>query len=146
MKGKILESIYNPGYDSWVMKQTKFGTFDSQVYLDEDDEDIDNSFDGCRIAAFDCDLKAYKERAKWFRQRAIGARTLANNLETMYNWGLEDPMNIKLWEQVDYMFREADKAKATYESMKAYRPMFIESLLKKRREARELINKKEDGK
>ena len=64
MKGKILDSDYIPGYESYVEKQTKYGTFFSIVRLDEEDEDIDNSFDGCRIAEFDCNLKAYKEKAK----------------------------------------------------------------------------------
>ena len=64
MKGRILESEYNPGYNSWILKQTKYGTFSGEVFLQEEDEDIDNSFDGCRIAEFDANLKAYKEKAK----------------------------------------------------------------------------------
>ena len=64
MHGKILDSEYNPGYSSYVLKQTKYGTFSAEIFLQSEDKDIDNSFDGCRIAEFDCDTKAYKEKAK----------------------------------------------------------------------------------
>lgn len=80
MKGKIIASEFLPGYSSYVAKQTKYGTFYSEVFLQEEDQDIENSFDGCRIAEFDCNLKAMKEKAKWMRQRAIGARILCDNL------------------------------------------------------------------
>ena len=64
MKGRIIDSQYMPGYSSWVLKQTKYGLFSAEVFLKEEDKDIDNSFDGCRIAEYDCDTKAYKEKAK----------------------------------------------------------------------------------
>lgn len=64
MKGKILASEFLPGYSSYVAKQTKYGTFYSEVFLQDTDRDIDNSFDGCRIAEFDCNLKSAKEKAK----------------------------------------------------------------------------------
>lgn len=132
MKGKILDSDYIPGYESYVEKQTKYGTFFSVIRLDKEDEDIDNSFDGCRIAEFDCNLKAYKEKAKWMRQRAIGARTLCNNLFDVLdeeNWS-------KVNHQVDVAFHDADKAREYYERMRDYRPIYIENLLKQRREIR----------
>lgn len=132
MKGKILDSDYIPGYESYVEKQTKYGTFFSVVRLDEEDEDIDNSFDGCRIAEFDCNLKAYKEKAKWMRQRAIGARTLCNNLFDV----LDEENWCKVNHQVDVAFHDADKAREYYERMRDYRPIYIENLLKQRREIR----------
>jgi hypothetical protein len=64
MKGKIIDSNYIPGYFSAVKKQTKYGVFISTVELDDTDKDIDNSFDGCRISEFDCNLKSAKEKAK----------------------------------------------------------------------------------
>lgn len=138
MKGKILESQYNPGYSSYVLKQTKYGTFSSEVFLHDEDKDIDNSFDGCRIAEFDCDTKAYKEKAKWLRQRAIGARIMAYNLIDVYT----PEQRLKVIDQVNHLFKEADKAKEYYERRKDYRPIFINNLLKRRREARDLINKR----
>lgn len=142
MKGKVLESQYNPGYDSWVLKATKYGTFDGHVFLHELDEDIDNSFDGCRIAEFDCNLKAYKEKAKWMRQRAIGSKNIYNNvmnslIDEEIEW-TDDIKHVcdKFLDQTKYMFYEADKARDYYERMKDYRPIFIKNLLTKRREAR----------
>lgn len=139
MKGKILESQYNPGYSSYVLKQTKYGTFSSEVFIHDEDKDIDNSFDGCRIAEFDCDTKAYKEKAKWLRQRAIGARALYNNSQFIDSIVDSDD---RMYEQVLFLEKEADKAKNYYERRKDYRPIFINNLLKRRRETRDLINKR----
>lgn len=47
--------------------------------------------------------------------------------------------------QVKIAFREADKARDYYERMKDYRPIYIENLLKRRREARNLINNRKDA-
>ena len=47
-----------------------------------------------------------------------------------------------MYEQVLFLEREADKAKNYYERRKDYRPIFINNLLKRRRETRNLINKK----
>lgn len=143
MKGRILESEYIPYYSSYVLKQTKYGTFGSEVTLNqEEDRDIENSFDGCRIAEFDCDLKSYKEKAKWMRQRAIGARTLYNNIvnsakDNLFDWTNPDALKA-IERQVEVAFQEADKAKEYYERMRDYRPIFIENLLKQRRDARKL--------
>lgn len=141
MKGKIIASEFLPGYSSYVAKQTKYGTFYSEVFLQEEDKDIDNSFDGCRIAEFDCNLKAMKEKAKWMRQRAIGARILCDNL---YN-ALDEETWRKVASQVDIAYKEADKARNYYERMKDYRPIYIENLLKRRRETRSLIHHKKDS-
>ena len=141
MKGKITYSSYLPGYSSCVAKQTKYGEFWSEVFLQEEDQNIDNSFDGCRIAEFDCNLKAAKEKAKWMRQRAIGARTLYLNIIDNLDMETCD----KIERQVYFAFREADKARDYYERMKDYRPIYIENLLKRRREARNLIHNKKDS-
>ena len=130
MRGKIIDSDYIPGFESWVEKQTKYGSFYGVVHIDDEDLDIDNSFDGCRIAEFDCDTKAYKEKAKWLRQRAIGARIMAYNLIDI----LTPEQRLKVIDQVNYMIREADKAKEYYQRRLDYRPIFIENLLKNRRE------------
>lgn len=144
MRGKILDSQYNPGYGSWVIKQTKYGTFDSEVFLDEEDKDIDNSFDGCRIAEFDCDLKAYKERAKWLRQRAIGAQILCDYIMLSVD-SLRGHKGVNdIIKHTNQMVKEADKARDYYERMKDYRPIFIENILKNRREVRERTEKKEN--
>ena len=141
MKGKIIASEFLPGYSSYVAKQTNYGTFYREVFLQEEDQDIENSFDGCRIAEFDCNLKAMKEKAKWMRQRAIGARILCDNL---YNT-LDEETWKKVASQVDIAYKEADKARNYYERMKDYRPIYIENLLKRRRETRSLIHHKKDS-
>ena len=139
MKGKILESQYNPGWDSWVLKATKYGTFSGHVFLDDEDSDIDNSFDGCRIAEYRCDLQAYKEKAKRLRERAIGVETAYKNIRQSESG--DDLVMIKLDRQVEYAWREYHKAKEYYERMRDYLPMFIESLGKQRRETRKKTEK-----
>ena len=138
MKGKILDSQYNPGYSSYVLKQTKYGAFSSEVFLHDEDKDIDNSFDGCRIAEFDCNLKSAKEKAKWMKQRAIGTRTLFYNIID----SLDEETAELIGRQVESAFMEANKARDYYERMKDYRPIYIENLLKHRRETRKEIEKR----
>ena len=136
MKGKILKSQYNPGWDSWIVKQTKYGTFDGEAILHPDDEDIENSFDGCRIAEFRADLQAYREKAKWLRQRAIGARILYDTNKTLiYDCNIEN----ELLKTVEMLENQADRAKEYYERMKDYEPIYIKNLIKNRRETREMI-------
>lgn len=67
------------------------------------------------------------------RQRAIGARILYNNLQFIDS--VTDPDD-KIYEQVLYLEKEANKAKEYYERMKDYRPIFIKNLLTKRKQAR----------
>jgi len=139
MRGKILDSLYNPGYDSWVLKQTKYGIFDGEARLHPHDEDIDNSFDGCKIAEFRADLKSCKEKAKWMRQRAIGARIVAQSCWRV----LEDTEAEAEVEKIVAMLeKQADDTQEYYKRMKAYEPMFIKNLLQERRETREMINKR----
>ena len=75
------------------------------------------------------------------RQRAIGARTLYLNI--IDNLDIETCDKIE--RQVYVAFKEADKARDYYERMKDYRPIYIENLLKRRREARNLIESKKDA-
>ena len=139
MKGRILESQYIPDYNSFVMKETKYGTFAAETILREEDSDIDNSFDGCRISEYKCDLQAYKEKAKRLRERAIGVETAYKNIRQSESG--DDLVMIKLDRQVEYAWREYHKAKEYYERMRDYLPMFIESLGKQRREMREKTEK-----
>lgn len=138
MKGKIIKSGYTPKSDSFVIKHTKYGTFYGDAWLHPNDEDIDNSYDGCRIAEFRADLQAHKEKAKWLRQRAIGARILVDNMRNSFT-----PEDLeKATRQVLHFFDEYKRAQTYYERMKDYEPFFIENLLKKRRDTREMINKR----
>jgi hypothetical protein len=75
------------------------------------------------------------------RQRAIGIRTAYYNIVNSLDY---DAANL-LEHQVIVAFKEADKAREYYECMKDYRPIFIENLLKRRRETRELIENKKDA-
>ena len=136
MRGKIIESDYHPGCDSWILKQTKYGMFSGRAELHPDDEDIDNSFDGCRIAEFRADLQAYQEKAKWMRQRAIGARILfETNKELILDANIED----ELEKTVNMLEQQADAAREYYERMKSYEPIFIKNILNQRREIRHKV-------
>lgn len=50
----------------------------------------------------------------------------------------------KFSNEVHHMFNEAEEAREIYDRMKDYRPIFIENILKNRREIRERTEKKED--
>lgn len=134
MKGKILKSEYNPGYDSWILKETKYGTFSGQATLCKEDADIDNSFDGCRIAEFRADLQAYKAKARKLQDRADGALIAYNNIGQTVP--ATDPTMEKLYRQYLYLEREATKAYELYYRLKDYEPLNITRLLEQRRRAR----------
>ena len=134
MKGKILNAEYNPGFDSWVRKETKYGTFSNSCYILEQDEDIENSFDGCRLAEKKCDIQAYQEKAKWMRERYNGARILYDNL--LQKWDQDNPVMIDIGRQVNYLKNEWDKSKEFVNRLKDYYPMYVNQLETERRNMR----------
>ena len=139
MKGKILDSDFIPGDSSWVQKETKYGTFESTVSLLDIDKDIENSFDGCRMAEKKCDLQAYRERAKWMRERYNGARIMYDNLRQYWQ---EDNLVLQdMRRQLDYLKREWYEARETADRMKDYYPHYVETIAKERRSLREKIKK-----
>lgn len=140
MRGKIIDSAYNPGYDSWVLKQSKYGTFDGYAEICDEDADIDNSIDGCRIAEFRADLRAYQEKARWMRQRAVGADILAKRIIDR----VDDETYDIICKEVEMLEKQANDAKEYCKRMKAYEPMFIKNLLQKRRRTREMIDKRKN--
>lgn len=134
MKGKILEAEYNPGFDSWVKKETKYGTFSNNCFILEQDEDIENSFDGYRLAEKKCDIQAYKEKAKWMRERYNGARILYDNL--LQKWDQDNPVMIDIGRQVEYFKNEWNKSRDYVDRLKDYYPIYVDKLATERRNLR----------
>ena len=73
------------------------------------------------------------------RQRAIGARIVAQSC-----WRVLDDSEAEdeIEKIVKMLEKQADDAKEYYKRMKAYEPMFVKNILQKRRETREMIDKR----
>ena len=140
MKGKILESEFEQGHSSWIIKETKYGTFFGQAFINTDKNlDIENSFDGCRIAEFRCDLQAVKEKSKWMRQRAIGIQHAYNVLKN--NFEEDNPALQQLKRQEEIAWRDYYSTRCLYERMKEYEPFYIKNIVEERQKLRKIIEK-----
>lgn len=148
MKGTILYAEYdeNAGV-SVVTKQTKYGTFTRSVHVHPQDEDIANQYDGCYFAELKCDIAAYKERAKFMRERAKGITHAFNVLsyaDAQANPFMEEmaPEWYQLANQADIAWRNAEQAYETYTILKESYNALIETTLRQRREMRNRIEHK----
>ena len=145
MKGTILYAEYDEGTGvSVVTKQTKYGTFTRSVRVHPQDEDIANQYDGCYFAELKCDIAAYKERAKFMRERAKGILHAYNVLSYAdIQAGIDGEETWCLVKhQADIAQYIADQAHETYKILKDSYNALIETTLRQRREMREHIKKK----
>lgn len=134
MKGKILGSYYADDGTSFVIKQSKYGTFTGEAYCYEEDEDIQNKWDGCRLAEYKCDLQQLKVKAKEYQARVRGMEIAYKNLAQSI-----DESNIvmqKLSKQIAIAKRDADNLKTKYKYLKDNYSNYAEKILKERRSFR----------
>ena len=141
MKGTILYTKYDENdRKSTVVKQTKYGTFERSVKLHPDDEDIKNDYDGYHFAEMKCDIAAYKVKAEYMRQRAIGVQHTYNVL--LDSCDEDDPIMQKLWRQVQVAWWNFDSAFETYKILRDSYKSLVEVTLRQRREFRKRIAKR----
>ena len=149
MKGTILYAKYDEGTGvSVVTKQTKYGTFTRSVRVHPQDKDVANQYDGCYFAELKCDIAAYKERAKFMRERAKGIQH-AFDVISYANDQINAPyLNIMshdwylLANQAHIAWYNAEQAYETYTILKESYNALIETTLRQRREMRERIKRK----
>ena len=148
MKGTILYAEYdeNTGV-STVIKQTKYGTFTRSVRVHPQDTDVANQYDGCYFAELKCDIAAYRERAKFMRERAKGithAFNVLSHADVQRNPYMDNMKEewYALAHQADLAWKHAEDAEDTYHILKDAYNALIEQTLRQRRELREKINKK----
>ena len=138
MRGRILRNEYikETGY-TIVEKATQYGSFIGEAQVHPHDKDIATAWDGYNFAEMKCDIAAAKEKAKWMRQRAIGAEHALKTLDYM---GTNDPETLdNLARQVYAMHKEADKYKEIYEEMRDSYPAYTQVILDRRRQLREKV-------
>ncbi len=141
MKGTILYTEYDEtNRKSTVVKQTKYGTFTCSVKLHPDDEDIQNDYDGYHFAEMKCDIAAYKAKAEYMRQRALGVEHSYNVL--FDSCDEDDPIMQKLWRQVQVAWWNYESALETYKILRDSYISLVEVTLRQRRELRERITKR----
>lgn len=141
MAGRIVSGMYNEAdFQTVVCKESKYGLFSGVTMAAPEDWDIANKWDGKDFAEYLADVKQYKEKAKWMRERAIG---IENAYKAMAQSIDEDnPVMQKLKRQVNIAKRDAEACKETYECMRdSYKP-YTDMKLKRRREVRKKIEEK----
>lgn len=146
MKGTILYAEYDEGTGvSVVTKSTKYGTFTRSVRVHPDDEDIANQYDGCLFAEMKCDIAAYKEKAKFLYQRALGVRHAINVLYQADKQSeyitLDSNIIDLLQRQEENAFKLADNAHETYTILRDSYKALIENNLRTRREIRTRVKR-----
>ena len=135
MKTKVI-NLGIEGRTTYVTTQTKYGTFHGKVTCADEDLDVQNELDGYIFAETKCNIQAYKRRAKFLEQRAIGIKHAYNVLKNS-GINVNDPVMQKLNRQVRIAYREADKAKMIYESSKKSFENLITSSINTRRKIKE---------
>lgn len=138
MRGRIIYNEYTEetGY-TIVEKATQYGAFMGEAQVHPSDRDIANAWDGYNFAEMKCDIQAAKEKAKWMRQRAIGAE---NAWKTLIHMGNNDEKTlINLAHQVESMHKEADRYKEIYEEMRDAYPAYTQIMLDHRRQLRNRV-------
>lgn len=135
MKGKILEARRN-GHDTYVTKQTKYGTFHGKVTCAAEDFDVENDLDGYTFAENKCNIQVEKKRSKYFEQRALGVRH-AYNVILKSGVDEDDPTLKKLLRQVKIAEREAALAKNRYNFAKSMFDDTIISTIEARRKVKD---------
>ena len=149
MKGTVLYAEYDESTGvSVVTKQTKYGTFTRSVRVHPQDKDIANQYDGCYFAELKCDIAAYKERAKFMRERAKGiqhAFDVISYANDQINYPYVNSMSrdwYLLANQAYIAWHNAEQAYETYTILKESYNALIETTLRQRREMRERIKRK----
>lgn len=91
-----------------------------------------------------CDIVAAKEKAKYMRQRAIGAENALKSLDNI-NFSTEnllDPYTLDMLEaQVHAAYKEADRCKEIYEEMRDSYKAYTQYTLRRRKYLREKVDK-----
>lgn len=138
MDGKILFAEYNEETGiSTVCKQTKYGTYTKSVKVAEEDKDIANKYDGCYFAELKCDIAAYKRRAQNMKERAKGAEHL------LWIYTQNSPEDdLRMCIITTNIWKEANRARETYELLKNSYAALVENTIRQRREMRDHINKR----
>ena len=136
MKTKVI-NFGIEGRTTHVTTQTKYGTFYGKVTCADEDLDVQNELDGYIFAETKCNIQAYKRRAKFLEQRAIGIKHAYNVLKNS-GISVDDPVMKKLNRQVKIAQREAEIANRLYQAFKANFKHLVEASIKTRRKIKEM--------
>lgn len=142
MADKIVRADYDEDTGiSTVTLSTSWGTFTHTVAVQEEDKDIQNSWDGCTFAHYLCMVDKMRAKARAFRERAKAIRSAAN-IYFAAEANRDDPMigygyvKFFLDTQADFAERDAKKYDDIAKAMRQRYPEYIEETLATRRKLR----------
>lgn len=144
-KVHILDSYYKMGF-SQVEKSSPYGVIKGYARLDNEDADIANQWDGCKIAEMRADLEIQKRRTKKLNHRAIVVNEIVNYmLKEFYLYpdryeSVEDVKVLldKIWRSARKQARDNQEKTARMEESL---PAKIDTLLEERHAVRDQIDK-----
>lgn len=118
---------------TYMKKSSPYGVVAGVAFVDEEDTDIANRWDGIRIAEMKCDIAIQQKRAEAARQRAKGIEHAYNVL----NDGTCNETLLSLKRQVNIAQTVAKEESKKYKRMKDSKRAYIENMLAMRRKLRE---------
>ena len=140
---KIIDAWYDEDSGvSCVTLGTKWGTFSHTVYLDDEDADVANKWDGCKFAHYLCMIDKLISKGHAFIERSNGINHAATVIaRAMYTDGVPRIENNKefnkvlgmMRDQAYYAERDGRKYLEVAAKMKQDYPKFIEETLEARR-------------
>lgn len=143
MRGKISYHHYDECGVTTLEKSTPYGRFHAYTAPHISDQDIMNLWDGALFAEAKCDAKAIHAKAKMMHQRALGVQHAYNVLKRIE--GLDQYTLEKLDRQVKIAFREADRWRDIADELDGSYDFFTKTILDRRREVRDKINKNREN-
>lgn len=140
MRDKFIKAEYNPETGISICKiATKWGVFENQVHVKEEDKDIANQWDGIKFAEYLCMIDKFKAKGRFFQERANGIKHVLNISKdnTDNTFMLERQYTLMMKESAAY-YAMARKYKENY-------PEFVKKVLTERRKIREKVANKKNN-
>lgn len=138
MFAKMTAAKYVPSSGiSKVTVESKWGSFTCTVMVAEEDKDIANQWDGCKIAARKALIKILEAKSKAMWQRVDGVYEAINALGGPWAYPKLERQYYVLWERAKECEEEWKTARDDY-------PDYIDRTLSARREFRESLDKEEE--
>lgn len=144
-KTKIAYARYyqEDGY-SLVIKDSPYGRIYGQAFLDDEDKDIANQWDGCKIAEMRADLEIQKRRTKRLNVRAEAINEALCYVLNNIPMDELDKDNPALYYLEELSFSASKQAKDNQNKLASMRESIsikIDTLLDERKQMREMVEK-----
>lgn len=131
---------------SWVIINSKWGTFNGMAIVADEDRDIMSKFIGCDFAEYQAYIKLLNAKARAFRERAKGVQEAIDTLDLKYqqmNLSHADAFlqKLNLGRVRDNLNRQAKETKQAADNLKSNYKTYCEATLDAKRKFVEKYHK-----